>query len=189
MNDIKDVIKQRVRDKEQKRRAQSGMLFIFLISSFMVFLTLYIYYSRQLNPSFHLNTYFEYSCLVIVLASLCIHVSYLFYKNDELPKGFATLISTLIVTLGFGVLQVLGWNELKVTYLKNSALFNNYTMFMILSVFHLLHILGGLIYLGILTKQHWAYQIHSKNINLIKFAAYYWHFLGGIWLTVYLLFK
>jgi cytochrome c oxidase subunit 3 len=189
MNYINDVIKQRVKDKEQKRRAQSGMLFIFLISSFMVFLTLYIYYSRQIDPTFKLNTCFEYSSILIVFSSLCIHVSYLFYKNDDLPKGFVTLILSLLITIGFCVLQVLGWNELKATYHQNSVLFNNYKQFMILSVFHLLHITGGLIYLSVLTKQHLSYQIHSRNINLIRFAAYYWHFLGIIWLIVYLLFK
>ena len=189
MNDIKDVIKQRVREKEQKRKAQNGLLFIFLISSFLAFLTLFIYYGKQYHPDFKLNPYFHYSVILVFVSSLCIHLSYIFYKDDDLVKGFIGLIATILFTTAFAMLQVLGWERLKDTYIKGHALFANYIMFMILSVFHFLHILGGMIYLCIGIQKHLSYQIHSRDINFIKFACYFWHFLGSIWIIIFLLYK
>lgn len=189
MNDIKDVIKQRVREKEQKRKAQSGLLFIFMVSSFLAFLTMFIYYSKQYHPDFKLNEYFHYSAIFVFVSSICIHLSYTFYKSDELSKGFIALIATALFTSIFAVLQVLGWEELKDTYIKGHAMFPNYIMFMVLSMFHFLHIVGGMVYLGIGIQKHFIYKIHSKDINPIKFACIFWHFLGGIWLIIFLLYK
>lgn len=189
MNDIKDVIKQRVKEKEQKRKAQNGLLFIFLTSNFLAFLTLFIYYGKQYHPDFKLNEYFHYSVALVFISSTCIHLSYIFYKDDELSKGFTALIATAVFTIAFAIVQFLGWERLKDTYIKGHAMFTNYIMFMILSVFHFLHIVGGMIYLTMAIQKHFAYKIHSRDINPIKFTCYFWHFLGSIWIIIFLLYK
>ncbi|HTF80106.1 MAG TPA: cytochrome c oxidase subunit 3, partial [Cytophagales bacterium] len=81
-----------------------------------------------------------------------------------------------------------GWELLQASYKKGHAAFTNYLMFMIVTVFHLLHVVGGMIYLGIVAVKHFSYKIHSRDINPIKIAAYYWHFLGAVWLIIYMLF-
>lgn len=188
MNNINETIRNRVREKEQKKNAQNGLLIFFLISSFITFFMLFVSYSRNFNPLFKTHAIFIFSTISIVLASIFIHLSYSFYKKDELQKGFWFLSACNIFTLVFGVLQFFGWNILRDNYLHNKLLFNSYMIFMLISAFHFFHILGGFIYGLYLTKKHFSFFNHSKNINPIKFASYYWHFLGAIWLAIFIIF-
>lgn len=58
--------------------------------------------------------------------------------------------------------------------------------FYILSALHLLHLIGGLIYLFVVIILSFTGSINDKNSMKPKLAGIYWHFLGILW--VYLFF-
>ncbi len=59
------------------------------------------------------------------------------------------------------------------------------TFIYILSVFHLLHLIGGLIYLTYVVVNIFRNKIGVANPLKIKLVGIYWHFLGFLWLFLY----
>lgn len=56
----------------------------------------------------------------------------------------------------------------------------------VLSVTHLLHMLGGLVYLIYLTVKSYRVQFDATNNLSIKQGATYWHFLDILWVYLFL---
>lgn len=91
-------------------------------------------------------------------------------------------------SLGLGVLfiagQALNWHEMQATRLgqasKNLYVF---TFYMLTGV-HALHILGGLVPLGIVLQRTRQREYSSSRHEGVKFCAQYWHFLGVVWLVL-----
>jgi cytochrome c oxidase subunit 3 len=51
---------------------------------------------------------------------------------------------------------------------------------------HALHVLGGLIGLGVTTAHAFQGRYDHENYVGVKSAAMYWHFLDGVWIIMYL---
>ncbi len=56
----------------------------------------------------------------------------------------------------------------------------------ILSGMHLLHLLGGLIYMLVVLNGSLREKYNHHNHLKIKLGSLYWHFLGGLWIYLYL---
>jgi cytochrome c oxidase subunit 3 len=55
----------------------------------------------------------------------------------------------------------------------------------VLSGFHGLHIVGGVVFLLIVLAATFQFKVHSKNLAQIEMCATYWHFLDGLWLYLF----
>jgi len=55
----------------------------------------------------------------------------------------------------------------------------------ILSGLHMLHIVGGVVYLLIVLVATFKYRVHSKRLAQMEMCATYWHFLDGLWLYLF----
>jgi len=51
---------------------------------------------------------------------------------------------------------------------------------------HVLHVLGGIILLGVALFKAFKLEIHKKNMTLMSIAHTYWHFVGLLWIFLYL---
>jgi len=51
---------------------------------------------------------------------------------------------------------------------------------------HAFHLVTGLIFVAVVLKRSLNYQVHSRAMLSIGNATIYWHFLGGLWLYLYL---
>ncbi|MEZ4938363.1 MAG: cytochrome c oxidase subunit 3 [Crocinitomicaceae bacterium] len=60
------------------------------------------------------------------------------------------------------------------------------TFLYLLSALHILHLLGGLIYLVVLFRKSLNNSINSNNIVGLKNGAIYWHFLDLLWIYLIL---
>ncbi len=60
------------------------------------------------------------------------------------------------------------------------------TFLYLLSALHVLHLLGGLIYLIVLFRKSLKNSINSNNIVGLKNGAIYWHFMDALWLYLIL---
>lgn len=186
MADIKNLIHKRIEEKNKTTIARNNLLWFFLSSSFIAFLFLTIVYSSVKTGHFKISPIFYLSTALVVFNSITIHVSYLFYRKDEIEKGAIMLLISACVTLMFMMSQMIGWNQLYDRYFE--VLKTNLMLFILLSGFHFAHILGGLVFIVYLLISHYQFKIHSKAIYGIRNATYYFHALGFVWMALFLMF-
>lgn len=60
------------------------------------------------------------------------------------------------------------------------------SMIYLLTVLHLIHLLGGLFYLINVTFKSFKNEFSTENHLKIKLISIYWHFLGALWIYLYL---
>ena len=56
----------------------------------------------------------------------------------------------------------------------------------VLTGMHGLHLISALIFVVIVIISAFRYKIHSKSLVQLEMFVTYWHFLGGLWLYLYL---
>jgi cytochrome c oxidase subunit 3 len=141
---------------------------------------------------FKLPVQFLYSTIIIVLSSITMIWAYKSAKNDELSQMKMGLVITFILGLGFCYLQFQGWKAMTAMDLffaddvhgdRVSASF-----IYALSGLHLVHILGGMIFLFIMIIKAFMLNIHRKKLLSINMCNTYWHFVGILWVYLYLFF-
>ena len=91
-----------------------------------------------------------------------------------------------LVCLTALVLQVKGWEQL-VT--QNAYFSGNNALESFIYVFtgmHGLHLVSGIIFLIITLVSASKYKVHSKSLLQIDMCKTYWHFLGGLWIYLFL---
>ena len=129
--------------------------------------------------------------LLWINTAILIVSSYIFHKtkkecdnnNSEKVKNglFAVGFFTLLFLLG----QTLVWFQfLKLGYYASSNVANAF--FYLLTALHGLHLLGGLIFWGLVTSKFLKgkYKIVSMQ-HSIELCAIYWHFLLFVWFVLF----
>ena len=61
--------------------------------------------------------------------------------------------------------------------------------FYLISFVHLLHLAGGLIALLVVFFNAWKGRYNSENLLGLQVCSTYWHFLGGMWIYLYVFFR
>lgn len=138
---------------------------------------------------FALPTSFLISTIVVVLSSITMIWAFRAAKNDELTQVKAGLLLTIVLGLAFTVLQYQGWTQMVTQDLFFSNIDGNKisaSFVYVISGMHLLHILGGLIYLFYVLNQSFRLKVHKKNLLSIDLCNTYWHFVGILWVYLYL---
>jgi len=165
-------------------------LWLFIVSIVMFFAALTsAYIVKQADGnwlSFKLPGIFALNTGIIALSSLTMHLAYLAAKKDMLDKVKLMLFVTVVLGILFLVGQYISWSEL----VKNNVFFvSNYASGSFIYIFtgmHGLHIVSGIIFLLITLASSLRLKIHSRNLLQIEMCMTYWHFLGGLWLYLYL---
>jgi cytochrome c oxidase subunit 3 len=165
-------------------------LWLFIVSIVMLFAALTSAYIVKQSDgnwlSFELPGIFAINTVIIVFSSVTMHLAYLAAKKDTLARIKWILLLTVILGLLFLVGQYVSWSEL----VKNNVYFvSNYASGSFIYVFtglHGAHLVSGIIFLLITFRSSLLAKIHSKNLVLIEMCMTYWHFLGGLWLYLYL---
>lgn len=164
-------------------------VWLFLVTIFMIFAALssaYIVRRAEGNWSyFELPSLFWINTLVILLSSATLHWAYLSAKRDNLESVKIATLLTTILGMAFMVGQYMAWTQL----VSNSVhLVGNPSgsFVYIISGLHAAHVIGGVIFLLILLASTQRGKVHSKSMNQIEMSATYWHFLGGLWLYLFL---
>lgn len=163
-------------------------LWLFCVSVLMIFGALTsAYIVRQAEGNwfvFDLPQLFWINTGIILFSSVSMQWAYLAAKRDNLESVKTATIITTILGVAFLVGQYLAWGSLvdsKVHFVGNPS----GSFVYVLSGLHGLHIVGGVVFLLILLSSTMKYKVHSKNLNQIEMCATYWHFLGGLWLYLF----
>lgn len=165
-------------------------LWLFIVSIVMLFAALTSAYIVKQSDgnwlSFELPGIFAINTVIIAISSVTMHLAYLAAKKDSLERIKWMLLLSVILGLLFLVGQYISWSEL----VKNNIYFvSNYASGSFIYVFtglHGAHLVTGIIFLLITFRSSLLAKIHSKNLVLIEMCMTYWHFLGGLWLYLYL---
>lgn len=164
-------------------------LWIFMVTVVMIFISLSsAYIVKKAEGDWLLIQFpqmFKVTSVLIVLSSLSMHFAYLASKKNNLFNIRLGLGITGLLAIAFTVGQYWSWGELVeqgVFFVGNPA----GSFIYVFTGLHVAHLFGGLIFLIIVLRRAFAYKVHSKSMLSIQLCATYWHFLGGLWLYLYL---
>ncbi|MDG2397305.1 MAG: cytochrome c oxidase subunit 3 [Flavobacteriaceae bacterium] len=179
-------------EKLKNIRAKKMMLWFSMISMTMTFAGLTSAYvvssSRQdwLN-NFDLPFEFTISTILIFLSSITIHISKRSLLNGNFNFQNYFLWMTIILAFTFLYSQFKGFSSIiQQGYYFTGAESSITTSFLyVLVVLHMLHFIGGLIVLFIISNNSYKKIYNKSNTIGFELATIFWHFLGFLWIYLY----
>ncbi|MBB6461265.1 cytochrome c oxidase subunit 3 [Flammeovirga kamogawensis] len=164
-------------------------MWLFIVSVVMIFAALtsaYIVRQAEGNwASFQLPSIMYSSTIVILLSSATMHWAYLGAKKDNMAQLKNALTLTSVLGVVFLVLQFIGWEDLvamNVFFVGNPS----GSFVYVITGLHGLHIVSGILYLFIMLYAAFKNQINSGTIVRIEMCANFWHFLGALWIYLFI---
>ena len=135
---------------------------------------------------FEVPSVFYISTIIILISSFTMQMAIRAVKKDDLAQVKTFLLITLGLCLAFVFSQFLGWNEL----VKNDVYFADKltpsgSFFYVITGLHLAHLAFGLLGLIITGSKSIRERYNSQNYLGISLCAIYWHFLGGLWIYLF----
>ena len=167
--------------------ASSVMLFTILLASYVV---------RQAGPGWSaikLPNVFLLSTIAIVLSSFTLNNANQAFRSERFGNYRTNIATTLVLGILFILLQAWGWRQMVrggVGLAGNPAGGFVY----IISGVHLLHILVGIVLLGIAWVEairrrpyvdSFVYSVNPPNQLKIKLITLYWHFVDILWIALF----
>jgi cytochrome c oxidase subunit 3 len=181
---------------EEKKKVRKPFLWLGIASMFMAFAGLTSGYvvSRKalmrdnLWMEFSLPDWFLYSTIVIALSSITMILASRFLTKDDTPNSTRMIWITFGLGLVFLVFQYYGWNDLveRGIYFTGEGSSTSGSWVYIITLFHLLHILAGLISLAVTGNRSARAKYSSSDKLGFELTAIFWHFLGALWLYLFL---
>jgi cytochrome c oxidase subunit III len=136
--------------------------------------------------TFDLPTMFYVTSVIILLSSLTMHFGYRAARQDDPSKVKMWITVTAILGVLFMVGQLIGWQQLVNNQIHFSGGNPSASFVYIFSGLHSVHLISAVIFLGIVWNAARQLKISSKNLAQIEMCATYWHFLGGLWLYLFI---
>lgn len=181
---------------EEAKRPQSMQpkkfaLWLFIVSVMMLFgawTSAYIvkrgepgWSSLELPVQFWLNTG------LIILSSATMMWAHRSAKKDNLGATRIALGITTLLGIAFLIGQWLAWQKMVEMnyYFAGSGSNSSSSFIYVLTGFHGLHIVSGVVFLLLVLGATFQYKVHSKNMLKMELCSTYWHFLGGLWLYLF----
>jgi cytochrome c oxidase subunit III len=97
------------------------------------------------------------------------------------------LLTTVVLGIGFLGSQYMAWRQLarQGLFLATSP---HSSFFYLLTAVHGLHLFGGLLgLLYVLVRLRTRQLIHARQVGLADAVTIYWHFMGALWIYLFLL--
>ncbi len=163
-------------------------MWLFMASVMMLFMSLTsAYIVRQAEGNwvfFELPSLFYVTSVIIVISSITMQWAFLASKKDQIKMVKALMLITSVLGLFFLVGQFFGWKQLVANsiYLVGNP---SGSFLYILTGLHGLHIISAIIFLLIMLSASFKGKVHSGNMTKMEMCTTYWHFLGGLWLYLF----
>ena len=202
-------------ESEIKKKALRALLWLGIVSIVMLFAGLTsAYIVRQGEGKwvdFALPQLFKLSSLIIILSSLTMQWGLMSIKKNSVKNLKTAMLLTLLLGFGFVISQYYAWSDLY----HNGIVFTgtikdiktdfNYvpsgkesvadvpnvgnvagSFLYVITGLHVAHVLVGMIALIVVFSRALLGKYTVTNYNGVKMCATYWHFLGGLWLYLFL---
>jgi len=164
-------------------------LWLFIVTVVMVFAAwTSAFIVRQAEGNwldYDLPQIFWFTSGIVILSSLALHWAYLSAKKDNFAQVRIGMSLAVLLGICFLVGQWFSWIALvdsEVFFVGNPA----GSFLYVLTGMHALHLISGLIFLIIVLISTFRYKVHSKAMDTMEMATTYWHFLGGLWIYLFM---
>lgn len=177
--------------KPRSMNPKKFALWLFIVSVVMLFgAWTSAYIVKRGEPgwsSFELPTQFWVSTAIILVSSVTMVWAQRSAQKDQLDQTKLALGLTTALGVAFLVAQWLAWGKMVEMnyYFAGSGSNSSSSFIYVLTGFHGLHIVSGIIVLIIALIATFRYKVHSKNMLRLDLCSTYWHFLGGLWLYLF----
>lgn len=161
------------------------MIFAGLVSAFIVSSSRKDWFNDLVMPSG-----FLWSTFIIVLSSITFQLSLTFIKKNNKQATTLLLLATFALGIVFAYLQYFGFKQFAAQGFYVTGPSSNVTVSMIIIIIfmHLVHLFGGLISLLVIIYNQFKQKYNSVQHSGIELGTIYWHFLGVLWLLLFLFF-
>lgn len=179
--------------KPDKYRVGMGLLLLIVMMTFGALMGAYIVLATnkalEWKP-FHLPFQVWISTALIIVSSIDYELAKNSLLNENQKKARKWFFITAVVGMMFIASQILVWLNLVSQGYYASG--NSYAgLFYILTAVHAVHVVGGIISLGWMAQKTQnetsAEDELLKRQWLARVVGWYWHFMGVLWLILFLL--
>lgn len=178
-------------EDKQNLKARKFLVWLFIISSFMIFAGLtsgYIVYTAG-SPDRGLKTLlpdaFKYSTVIIIISSITMYMAHLSGKRLQFNKQKMFLIATILLGLLFMAVQYYAWQVL----IGQGVYFVNYnasqSFIYVFTGFHMFHILAGIFMLVNSLTGVMKNIPQVRNLFRLEVTSIFWHFIDILWIYLY----
>lgn len=168
------------------------IVWLFIVSITMLFAALTSAYIVKQSGgewlNFNLPGMFWITSTIILVSSITMQLALKSAKEDRFNGLKTYLILTALLGVAFLFGQYQSWKQLvdiDVYFVGNPA----GSFMYVLTGLHAVHIISGLIFLLVIIGSSFKLKIHSRSLVRIQMCTTYWHFLGGLWLYLFLFLK
>ena len=175
--------------KVRSMHPQKFAMWLFLVSVVMIFISLssaYIVKKGIGNWEYiSFPSLFKTTTVIIILSSVSMHFAYLSARKNNIKNIRIGLLVTAVLAIAFIIGQYMAWGQL----VEAGHFFVGNPSSSFIYVFtglHVAHLIGAMVFLLIVLGKAFKYKVHSKSMIRIEMCTTFWHFLGGLWLYLYL---
>ncbi len=164
-------------------------MWLFLASVMMLFMSITsAYIVRQAEGNwvyFDLPSLFYFTTVIIVVSSVTMQLAYFAAKKDNISTAKTMVLITTVFGVAFLVGQFFGWKQLVANsiYLVGNP---SGSFLYIITGLHGLHIVSAVVFLLIILNAVFKGKVHAGNMTKMEMCTTYWHFLGGLWLYLFI---
>lgn len=181
---------------EEKRitreKVAKPLLWVGMISMVMIFASLTsAYVVRQQKGDwlqFELPQLFYISTAIIILSSVTMNWVVSAAKKNDFKNIKLAAFLTLLLGLAFIVCQFKAWGILVDQKIFFAGKYSNAagSFLYALTGLHMAHLAGGIIAIAVVWIKSLMKRYNSENLLGIRLCAIFWHFLGGLWIYLFL---
>ncbi|MEN2282359.1 cytochrome c oxidase subunit 3 [Algoriphagus sp. SE2] len=164
-------------------------LWLFMVTVVMIFAAMTsAYIVRQSEGNwleYDLPQIFWFTSGIVILSSVFLQYGYISAKKDNMTGLKIGLSGAVILGIAFLIGQWYSWVALvdeEVFFVGNPS----GSFLYVFTGLHAIHLISGVIFLIIVLISSFSFQIHSKSMVRMEMATTYWHFLGGLWLYLFM---
>jgi cytochrome c oxidase subunit III len=176
-----------------KFRIAMWFFLLVVLMTFGVLIGAYIFTYNNSAPEwkpFNLPVQVWISTFLILASSVTYVIADKALTGENQQKAKNWLLATTVLGAVFISSQLLLWLALVRRGVYVSS--NPYAgFFYIMTVVHAVHVIGGIIILGFIVLRTWnatdsIIELERRK-SLSKSVGWYWHFMGGLWLVLFIL--
>lgn len=151
------------------------------ISAFFVSLVIAYYWRKHTPPFWNpvpIPKTLRLSSALILLSSVTFEAARRLFRRGSWRMASHFLLATASLGTAFLASQLTAWRSLVIhgVFLVRNP---HSSFFYLFTGLHAAHLIGGLVVLFVVLLSK------KKRRELVDVAAYYWHFLGALWLVLY----
>jgi cytochrome c oxidase subunit 3 len=128
---------------------------------------------------------FYVNSVIIVISSFTMFWAQWSARRDNLEMVKLALSITTALGISFLVGQWIAWQKLVSLQEHFSGGNVSHSFLYVLTGIHGLHIAGGVVFLIIVLISTFRFKVHSKDMTQMELCSTFWHFLGVLWLYLF----